>query len=173
MTRSFTTHICKTFYFLKPHFVRHDSFTCVTWCIHMCDMTHIFIAHIRKIFYFPHPFSPFCFEPHSFSHTASQSRDLSLLPSPTQKGPSVLISSLPPRPTYNWGTQYGALRVCVCLWQTLWVCVYMRTCVCVRVCARSDFQILQWFKRDVAVIPPDTLRNAKKLRGPLEWGCQN
>ena len=37
-------HINESCIHLHPH-SRHDSFTCVTWLIHMCDMTHSHVWH--------------------------------------------------------------------------------------------------------------------------------
>ena len=48
MTHSYVYHdsvIVWNDSFILQHHVWHDSFTCVTWLIHMCDMTHPYVWH--------------------------------------------------------------------------------------------------------------------------------
>ena len=107
MIHAFITHICKTFYYFKPHFVWHAWFICMTWCIHMCDTTHSFIAHIRKTSYFPHPLAPFCFQ---------------IDPRPTYiRGKQ-----------YGGFVCSVYVRMCVCVY--VCTCVRVYSCTCVRVC---------------------------------------
>jgi len=40
MTHSYVTHL----------YMWHDSFICVTWLIHMCDMTHSYVWHVTHLY---------------------------------------------------------------------------------------------------------------------------
>jgi len=42
-TRFYESHVCLTRLTHLYRYVWHDSFTCVTWLIHMCDMTHSYV----------------------------------------------------------------------------------------------------------------------------------